>query len=237
MAASTPAAAGDDDGSVTSDTSTQFGGSVVSTVPDRYGFIGGAQYTAEKGGGPPPEVVLRRERKWLSMLKNYDFYMDKQYKKIRERCRKGIPMSVRARAWAHLCGGEMLRIKFNGVYQKCLSQEAEAKAMDDIKKDLHRQFPFHEMFCSEDKPGQRELENVLRAYVVYNPEVGYCQAQGPVAAFLLMHMPAEQAFWCLVSICEKYLANYYLPSMDTVQHDGLMLQVKFKSYYLIFGDN
>lgn len=62
-------------------------------------------------------------------------------------------MSVRARAWAHLCGGEMLRIKFNGVYQKCLSQEAEAKAMDDIKKDLHRQFPFHEMFCSEDKPG------------------------------------------------------------------------------------
>ena len=24
-----------------------------------------------------------------------------------------------------------------------------------------------------------------------------------------MHMPAEQAFWCLVSICEKYLPGYY----------------------------
>jgi hypothetical protein len=28
-----------------------------------------------------------------------------------------------------------------------------------------------------------------------------------------MHMPAEQAFWCLVSICDKYLAGYYTPEM------------------------
>ncbi len=33
--------------------------------------------------------------------------------------------------------------------------------------------------------------------------------QAPIAAVLLMHMPAEQAFWCLVSICEKYLPGYY----------------------------
>ena len=38
---------------------------------------------------------------------------------------------------------------------------------------------------------------------------GYCQAQAPIAAVLLMHMPAEQAFWCMVSICEKYLPGYY----------------------------
>lgn len=56
---------------------------------------------------------------------------------------------------------------------------------------------------------QEDLFKVLKAYVVHNPVDGYCQAQAPIAAVLLMHMPAEQAFWCLVSICEKYLPGYY----------------------------
>jgi len=49
----------------------------------------------------------------------------------------------------------------------------------------------------------------LKAYSVHNTTDGYCQAQAPIAAVLLMHMPAEHAFWCLVSICEKYLPGYY----------------------------
>jgi len=32
---------------------------------------------------------------------------------------------------------------------------------------------------------------VLKAYTLYRPEQGYCQAQGPVAAVLLMHLPPE----------------------------------------------
>jgi hypothetical protein len=60
---------------------------------------------------------------------------------------------------------------------------------------------------------QKELFSVLKAYSVLNKKVGYCQAQAPVAAFLLMHMPAEQAFWCLVSVCDKYLFGYYSQGM------------------------
>lgn len=103
---------------------------------------------------------------------------------------------------------------------------------------------------------------LLKAYTVYQPQEGYCQAQGPLAALLLIHMPPEvsrkqtsftctgvsvpltpitaslmvstphscplptylrvslmpthpfqQAFWCLVQICEHYLPNYYSPNM------------------------
>lgn len=50
---------------------------------------------------------------------------------------------------------------------------------------------------------QKELFNVLKAYSILNPKVGYCQAQAPIAAFLLMHLPAEQAFWCFVSVCDR----------------------------------
>ena len=56
---------------------------------------------------------------------------------------------------------------------------------------------------------QEDLFRILKAYSVHNTTDGYCQAQAPIAAVLLMHMPAEQAFWCLVSICEKYLPGYY----------------------------
>lgn len=31
----------------------------------------------------------------------------------------------------------------------------------------------------------------MKAYTIYRPDEGYCQAQAPVAAVLLMHMPAE----------------------------------------------
>lgn len=64
-------------------------------------------------------------------------------------------------------------------------------AVEDIEKDLHRQFPFHEMFCERGGTGQQDLKDVLHAYVAYNPEDGYCQGQAPVAAVLLMHMPAK----------------------------------------------
>lgn len=60
---------------------------------------------------------------------------------------------------------------------------------------------------------QKELFNVLKAYTILKPEVGYCQAQAPIAAFLLMHLPAEQAFWCFVAICDDYLSDYYFPGM------------------------
>ncbi|KAH1019083.1 hypothetical protein HUJ05_006744 [Dendroctonus ponderosae] len=154
-----------------SEASTLIDGSVISTVPDRHGFL-------------------------------------------------GIPMSIRPRAWLYICGGHQLMTHNPGRYEECLRAPGEAKSLEDIKKDIHRQFPTHEMFNSEDKPGQHELLNVLKAYTVNNPEIGYCQAQAPVAAFLLMHMPAEQAFWCLVSISNKYLQDYYSPDMEVVQRDG-----------------
>lgn len=38
---------------------------------------------------------------------------------------------------------------------------------------------------------QQGLLQVLKAYTLHRPEQGYCQAQGPVAAVLLMHLPPE----------------------------------------------
>ncbi|KAJ8981935.1 hypothetical protein NQ317_002106 [Molorchus minor] len=192
-------------------------GALYRPYPIGMGFWGGTQYSPEPRQGPPPGTVLRRERKWLKMLSQWNFYMDRNYRKIKERCRKGVPMSIRPRLVIPLR-------REPTKYEDCLRAEGDSKCIEDIKKDIHRQFPLHEMFSSEDKPGQQELFNVLKAYTIHFPEIGYCQAQAPVAAFLLMHMPAVQAFWCLVSISNKYLEDYYSPTMEVVQRDGYILQ-------------
>lgn len=199
--------------------------SARSSCPDRHGFYGGAQFTAERPRRQPLSraQIVAREKKWLYMIEHYSDYLTKNYKKIRARCRKGIPQSVRASAWFHLSGANLLQAKNPRLYAELLLQPGTAQCVEEIRRDQHRQFPLHEMFLDEEKPGQVELFNVLKAYSILNPRVGYCQAQAPIAAFLLMHMPAEQAFWCFVSVCDKYLADYYAPGMEMLQRDAAML--------------
>lgn len=146
--------------------------------------------------------------------------MNKNYKKIRDRCRKGIPSAIRPKAWFYLSGGHTLLEAHPNVYQELLEQDGDPGIIDEIKRDQHRQFPMHEMFLDEDRPGQKELVNVLKAYSILNTKTGYCQAQAPIAAFLLMHLPAEQAFWAFVSICDKYLKDYFTPGMEMLQRDA-----------------
>ncbi|XP_046373720.1 TBC1 domain family member 10B-like isoform X2 [Haliotis rufescens] len=177
----------DDEGSGLGKSSAN--GSVVANV-DRYGFMGGKQYTNpdnEDVHRLPPEILRKREIKWLDMFENWEKWMSKRFKK------------------------------------KYLQLPGDPKSLDEITKDLHRQFPLHEMFSKQGGYGQEDLFLVLKAYTVYNPAEGYCQAHAPIAAVLLMHMPAEQAFWCLVAICEKYLPGYYSPGLEAIQLDGDVL--------------
>lgn len=110
-----------------------------------------------------------------------------------------------------------------GKFQELDSLHGDPMWVDIIERDLHRQFPFHEMFISKEGHGQKDLFRVLKAYTLHRPEEGYCQAQAPIAAVLLMHMPAEDAFWCLVQICEKYLPGYYSTGLEAIQLDGEIL--------------
>jgi GTPase-activating protein len=101
----------------------------------------------------PPSVVLRREQKWLRMFSSWENFMSKNYKKVRERCRKGIPPSVRPRAWLYLCGGKLLLEQRENLYDKLVAKEGDPRWVDDIRKDLHRQFPYHEMFIEQEGHG------------------------------------------------------------------------------------
>lgn len=199
------------------------------TVPgeqqvDKYGFTGGAQqHPGQIAEEIPNDVLRQREAKWLEMLNSWDKWMAKKHKKVKERCQKGIPPSLRGRAWLYLTGGKVRREQNQGKFEELDNQPGDPKWVDIIERDLHRQFPFHEMFSARGGHGQQDLLRVLKAYTLHRPEEGYCQAQAPIAAVLLMHMPAEDAFWVLVQICEKYLPGYYSTGLEAIQLDGEIL--------------
>ncbi|KAK2849076.1 hypothetical protein Q5P01_008910 [Channa striata] len=206
------------------DSSGSDAGSEVSLEPetDRFGFIVTNGSTAGCVG-PPPELVRQREAKWINIIQQWDRIWSKKTSKVKVQCQKGIPASLRAKCWPLLCGASDRMKQNENLYQNLDLQPALQSWVDVIERDLDRQFPFHEMFLSKDGHGQRGLFRVLKAYTQYQPEEGYCQAQGPVAAVLLMNMPTEEAFWCLVQISEQYLPGYYSPLLEGVLFDAAML--------------
>ncbi|XP_005467654.1 calponin homology domain-containing protein DDB_G0272472 [Oreochromis niloticus] len=189
---------------------------------DRFGFILTNGSTAGSLG-PPPELVRQREAKWIKIIDQWDRILSKKSSKVKVQCQKGIPASLRAKCWPLLCGAANRMKQHENLYETLDEQPALQSWVDVIERDLDRQFPFHEMFQSKDGHGQRGLFRVLKAYTQYQPDEGYCQAQGPVAAVLLMNMPAQEAFWCLVQISEQYLPGYYSPLLEGVLFDAAML--------------
>lgn len=95
----------------------------------------------------------------------------------------------------------------------------------DIIRDISRTFPSHVFFQQRHGPGQRSLYNVLKAYSVFDRDVGYVQVllrnlslfcacckvipnidklkfqgMGFLAGLLLLYMSEEDAFWLLVAL-------------------------------------
>ncbi|KAJ7989546.1 hypothetical protein DPEC_G00305660 [Dallia pectoralis] len=208
---------GEDGSSIGSD--SEINGLAVRRT-DKYGFLGGTQYSEGSDKDSRVDVARQREMKWLDMFNNWDKWVSRRFQKVKLRCRKGIPSSLRAKAWQLLSNSKELLDSNPGRFEELEREPGDPKWLDIIEKDLHRQFPFHEMFAARGGHGQQDLFRVLKAYTVYRPEEGYCQAQAPVAAVLLMHMPAEHAFWCLVQICETYLPGYYSAGLEAIQLDG-----------------
>lgn len=192
---------------------------------DRHGFVVSHQLHEKVSSLPknlPIDIGKKREIKWLKMLENWDSLMKVKNNKIKARCYKGIPQSVRSLAWQHLSGSKILNERNKNVYAKLLKDSVESDWAYVIKKDIPRTFRHHSMFYDNNSQGHNDLYNVLLAISCYDKKTGYNQAMAPIAAVLLMHMPQEEAFWTLVSVCKFYLPGYYGEKMEAMRLDGLI---------------
>ncbi|KAL0088728.1 rab-GTPase-TBC domain-containing protein [Phycomyces blakesleeanus] len=125
--------------------------------------------------------------------------------------RRGIPPSLRGMVWQLLA--ETKELDLETQYMNLLKKSSPYEKM--IQRDLARTFPGHTFFKERDGLGQEGLYNVVRAYSMYDQEVGYCQGLAFIVGPLLLNMPDEEAFSVLVQLMSKHsLRGHFTPDME-----------------------
>ncbi|CAO3666483.1 unnamed protein product [Rhizopus stolonifer] len=82
-----------------------------------------------------------------------------------------------------------------------------------IQRDLPRTFPKIDYFNTQE--GQEKLFHVIKAYSLWDEQVGYCQGLHFLVGCLLLHMPEEAAFSVLIQLMSKYgLREQFTPNME-----------------------
>ena len=124
-------------------------------------------------------------------------------------------------------------VKYQGKYKEFVEEAGRvvpgdssnpmAEFLEIIERDLDRTFPETDRFVEKGGDGQEMLRDVLRAYAMYNKELGYCQGMGMLAGTLLMQMPPEEAFWCLVRLLEDVCDGFFDAGLTAIQINASIL--------------
>eukprot|EP00501_MAST-03F_sp_TOSAG23-6_P001373 GSMAST32.ASY1.ANO1.1427.1 assembled CDS len=136
---------------------------------------------------------------WQATLINLDVSTPRRRRALKLRIRKGISDPLRGAMWAALTGGDELLWANPGQYKAYSTMKSPHTAI--ITRDISRTFPKHQFFRDS---GGVPLYNILCAYSVHDPDVGYCQGMGYIAGIFLCYMPEENAFWMLDSIMKSH---------------------------------
>ncbi len=171
-----------------------------------------------------------RLQKWRRMMSQWEHFEQKYPGKIRQRIRKGIPNILRGHMWMSLTGAGVAKYHNANVYTECL-YAPNSGLEETISRDISRTFPKHQQFRVTGGLGQRSLFQVLRAYSVYNPAVGYCQGMGYICALLLCYLNEEDAFWTMVSVMQKHqMEGLYREGLPKLQLYHIVLEKLMRLY-------
>lgn len=139
----------------------------------------------------------------------------------------GIPVALRAKVWAECSGATASRVP--GYYEDLAIRSEEGTDIDadtasQIKADVRRTLRDNVFF--QTGPGVQRLEEVLRAYSLHNPSIGYCQGMNLIAASLLLICATpEDCFWLLVAVIDTILpSGYFSGSLLTARADQVVLR-------------
>ncbi|KAF9181947.1 GTPase-activating protein [Haplosporangium sp. Z 767] len=150
---------------------------------------------------------------WGALMHDYNAVAKRNPKQLTTMIQKGVPAALRGQIWQLLAKSKdtQLEATFAELLKSTSSHEKQ------INRDMSRTFPNHAYFQS-DGVGQEALFNVVKAYSLYDPEVGYCQGLSFVVGPLLLNMPEEEAFCMLVRMMGSYeMRGHYTPDMSTLQ--------------------
>ncbi|XP_041121135.1 TBC1 domain family member 1-like isoform X4 [Polyodon spathula] len=150
---------------------------------------------------------------------------------------QGVPRHHRGEIWKFLAEQYQLRHPLpskhqakDTPYKELLKQLTSQQ--HSILIDLGRTFPTHPYFSAQLGAGQLSLYNLLKAYSLLDPEVGYCQGLSFVAGILLLHMSEDDAFEMLKFLMyDMGLRKQYRPDMIILQIQMYQLSRLLHDYH------
>lgn len=151
---------------------------------------------------------------WGRVMSDYEEVARTQPRELSKAIQRGIPQSLRGMTWQLMAAAKDPTLEM--VYQELLHQTSSHEK--SIARDLSRTFPKLEYFMDEKGVGQENLFNVVKAYSLYDEEVGYTQGLQFIVGPLLLNMPDEETFCVLVRLMKSYdLRSHYTPNMPGLQ--------------------
>lgn len=166
---------------------------------DRYGwFQEDVQLSKKESKISEKENIKEYQRslKWAKMLSNWNVYKQQQ-SKIIKKVKKGIPDSIRSRAWYLLVDGDYYKSEYPEKMSDLLQKEKH-DSYSTIEKDIIRTFQ-QVSFLSDPKVFD-SLRKVLYCYSQIDPELGYTQGMSFIAGMFVLYMDEESAFYSFISV-------------------------------------
>ncbi|TKY84570.1 hypothetical protein EX895_006472 [Sporisorium graminicola] len=167
--------------------------------------------------GPPADDVGDEEIDWEfwgDVMSNYQHVARTQPRQLSRAIQAGIPAALRGMMWQLMSSSKNEEMEI--IYAYYLKQASTHEKA--IRRDLNRTFPEQDYFQDGKGIGQENLYNVIKAYSLYDPEVGYCQGMQFVVGPLLLNMPDEEAFSTFVRLMKSYdLRGHFTPNMPALQ--------------------
>lgn len=170
------------------------------------------------GDSNDSEVIGVDRELWLEWLKVISDWPtnsksnSKNNEHIRDMVRKGVPTNLRAKIWKLLANAQQVTPSTSEQYKEMLKKTSYFEKQ--IQRDIARTYPEIDYFKDESGPGQEGLFNVIKAYSLYDDEVGYCQGSAFIVGLLLLQLSEEESFLLLCKIMEDYrMREIYKPTM------------------------
>ncbi|KAI8817678.1 rab-GTPase-TBC domain-containing protein [Fimicolochytrium jonesii] len=151
---------------------------------------------------------------WGKLMNDYENTVRRHPRTFTRKLHLGIPDSLRGMVWQLICKGKDPDLE--NQYATLLTRTSIHEKV--IQRDLARTFPKHERFVEVGGPGQESLFNIIKAYSLFDTEIGYCQGIAFVVGAILLNMPDEESFCVLVRLMRTYnLRDLYTPKMIGLQ--------------------
>lgn len=144
---------------------------------------------------------------WSDVVNDYSSVVEKDPELLISRVSMGMPKEIRGMIWQLITNSKSYVLE--ELYATLKSEESLfGKA---IKRDLCRT---SFVTNSDMRLKSNELYQIIKAYSIFDPELGYTQGLAFIVVPLLMNMNESETFCLLVTLMKNYgFRDLYLPEM------------------------